>query len=571
MIATLRAFAWLRYRFLVNGLRGGKRRDSMERLSRVAAIAVPVLLLVFFLVAAAGLGALAFTGGRLIASDQIEPRAVLAVVRGLLLVVLAILLLAPLGASLHGSLPGVTRFLLLPIAPRTLHTIEVASGAADPWTAFLLPGFVLLPAGLAAGGRTGAAMSTLAAGAGFLLVLICLGALISFLLQWLLRDRRRAEIVTLVFMLVVSLGGMSVSFLVDPDMHTPASKSGEAARMRLNAVESLLKNQEELSWKLAVPSELYAHSLKCGLQGRVAQAWSGAAALAIEAVLVFLISAAVHRRILDAPETGRARRKAARSSAKEIRLPGLSPAAAAVAWVQVRTALRTVRGRLAIFLTAPPVILMLGILGRRMPGVSTFLMGQGYMLISIGVFMGMLSLHSILLNQFATDRAGLTLQFLSPIHARDLILGKAAGGAVLLGICLGLFLIATLVVAPGGSALLWAAALIGGLSSYIVMAPVAALLSALFPKPSDLGKMGNSGNAHAAAAVIGTVLTAIALIPSSLAILVGYHLLASPLLALCLMLLWSLLACVLALPLLGAAARMLEARRENLAQVAQSR
>jgi len=263
MIATLRAFAWLRYRFLVNGLRGGKRRDSMERLSRVAAVVVPALLLMFFLVAAVGLGALAFTGGRLVAMGEIEARVVLVVARLLLLIVLAILLLAPLGASLHGSLPGLTRFLLLPIAPRTLHFIEVAAGAADPWIAFLLPGFLLLPAGLAAGGRTGAALSALAAGAGCLLVLICLGALISLSLQWLLRDRRRAEIVTVVFMLLVSLGGMSVSFLVDPDMHTRGSRGGEAARVRLNAVESFLADQEGLSWKLLIPSELYARSLKC--------------------------------------------------------------------------------------------------------------------------------------------------------------------------------------------------------------------------------------------------------------------------------------------------------------------
>lgn len=168
-----------------------------------------------------------------------------------------------------------------------------------------------------------------------------------------------------------------------------------------------------------------------------------------------------------------------------------------------------------------------------------------YMLISIGVFMGKLSRQSILLNQFATDRAGL------------------------LGICLGLFLVAAL-VAPGGSALLWAAALISGLSSYIVMAPVAALPSALFPKPADLGKMGNSGNTHAAAALIGTLLTVVAAIPPTLVMGIGYQLLASPLPAFCLMLLWTLLACVLALPLLGEAARMLEARRENLAQVAHS-
>jgi len=489
MIATLRAFAWLRYRFLVNGLRGGRRRDSMERLSRIAAVAAPALLLLFFLAAAVGLGALALTGGRLVATGEMEARVVLVVARLLLLIVLAILLMAPLGASLHGSVPGLTRLLLLPIAPRTLHFLEVAAGAADPWFAFLLPGFVLLPVGLMAGGKPAAAVTGLAAGVCFLLVLICLAGLISFLLQWLLRDRRRAEIVTLVFMLAVSLGGMSMSFLVDPDMHVQGSGGGQQARVRLDSMKSFLKGGDDLSWKLAIPSELYARSLGRAIEGRFPAAWAAASLLLIEAAAVFLISGAIHRRLLDTPETGRARRKAGRSSAREIRVPWLSPAAAAVAWAQVRTSLRTVRGRLAVFLTAPPVILMMAALGRRMPGAAAFLMDQGYMLVSLGVLMGMLSLQSILLNQFATDRAGLTLQFLSPINARDLILGKAIGGAALLGACLALFLVAALVMVPGGSALLWAGVLVGGLSSSILCSPAAALLSALFPPPADLWKM----------------------------------------------------------------------------------
>lgn len=575
MIAALRAFAWLRYRFLVNGLRGGKRRDSMEGLSRFAAVAVPALVLVFFVVPAAGLGALAFTGGRLVATGEIEARVVLVLARLLLLIVLGILLLAPLGASLgttpHGSIPGLTRFLLLPIAPRMLHFIEVAAGAASPGIAFLFPAFVLLPVGLMAGGKPAAAIAGLAAGGGFLLVLVCLAGLISFLLQWLLRDRRQAEIVTVIFLLAVSLGGMSMSFLVDPDMHAQGSAGGEQARGRLDSMKSFLNGTDGLSWTLAIPAELYARALGWAIEGSLAAAWAAGALLLIEAMAVFLISGVIHRKILDSPGTGRRRRKSGRSAAREVRLPGVSPAAAAVALVQVRTALRTVRGRLAVFLTTLPVILMMAVLGRRMPGVSTFLLGHGYMLLSIGVFIGMLSLQSILLNQFATDRAGLTLQFVSPIHARDLILGKAAGGAALLSVALALFLAAALVMAPGGPALLWAAALVGGLSSYILMAPAAAVLSALFPKPADLGKIGSAGNPHAAAASIGLLLSVLAAIPPTLVMGIANYLLASPLLALLLMLLWTLLACALALPLSAAAARVLEARRENLAQVAQGR
>ena len=46
MIRSLRAFMWLRWHLLVNGIRGGERRDTLERVSRTLAVMAPILLLV---------------------------------------------------------------------------------------------------------------------------------------------------------------------------------------------------------------------------------------------------------------------------------------------------------------------------------------------------------------------------------------------------------------------------------------------------------------------------------------------------------------------------------------------
>ena len=38
MMRNLRAFVWLRWRLLVNSLRGGRKRDRLEEISRVLAM-----------------------------------------------------------------------------------------------------------------------------------------------------------------------------------------------------------------------------------------------------------------------------------------------------------------------------------------------------------------------------------------------------------------------------------------------------------------------------------------------------------------------------------------------------
>jgi len=162
------------------------------------------------------------------------------------------------------------------------------------------------------------------------------------------------------------------------------------------------------------------------------------------------------------------------------------------------------------------------------------------------------------------------MQFLAPLSDRDIVLGKTVAGGLLSGISILMVLAALLILAPSGSPLSWAAALVGCASMYILLAPVAVFSSAVFPKPADLSKMGKAGNAHGVAGFIGFILTLAVAVPPGLFGMAGL-ILESPLLALGLNLAWALIAAAIAYPLLLSAAKLVGERRENLALVAQGR
>ena len=75
MIRFLGAFAWLRWRILINTMKGGRRRDTLERLSRISAIVLPIVIYLCFGILAVGLAGLALAGGYLIGSDSSDTQA----------------------------------------------------------------------------------------------------------------------------------------------------------------------------------------------------------------------------------------------------------------------------------------------------------------------------------------------------------------------------------------------------------------------------------------------------------------------------------------------------------------
>ena len=164
------------------------------------------------------------------------------------------------------------------------------------------------------------------------------------------------------------------------------------------------------------------------------------------------------------------------------------------------------------------------------------------------------------MNFFGSDRAGLTLQLLSPIRDRDLAWGKIAGFAMIVAMGAVVCLAVSLSVARSGAAPYWIATLLGGAATFMLLSPVALWLSALFPVVSDLSKTGSGGNPHPLPMIAGTICTALFAAPAALIIMAAEFWFAN-----------DLVTIAVAVPLINLSARTIGYRRENLAMVAQGR
>jgi hypothetical protein len=208
MIRTLRIFAWLRWRLLLNGLRGSKRRDALERISRVLAVLAPALLVLPFGTAALLLAVLGFHAGRSLGIAGNEARTALFVARLVLFLVLLLPILVPLGRAAQTSRSGFARVLLLPIPRSTIHLAETIASLADPWLGFVVPGLACFAAGLLSAGRSEDALVALAAMLGVLAAVASLNALASFATDWIMRERRRGENFTFLLVVALSVAGL---------------------------------------------------------------------------------------------------------------------------------------------------------------------------------------------------------------------------------------------------------------------------------------------------------------------------------------------------------------------------
>jgi hypothetical protein len=566
MIRYLRAFAWLRWRILLNGLKGSKRRDTLERISRVAGLLAPILLFVPFGAAAVILGILGFYAGRNLGTGDVDPRTVLLVARVILFLVIILPVLVPLGRAMQTSRSGASRLLLLPIPRGALHHAEAIATLADPWLGFVIPGLLLFSLGLFSAGRAGDGLVAFVASIALLVAVASLSALSSFTTEWVMRDRRRGEVFTLLFVFLISIVGLlPMYFSTRFEDRVEAGRHGKHGHTSVAQFDARLP-----AWSRAVPSELYGRSVQAQVAGRSDEAWLLVAALLAEAAAIYGLSSAVHRKVLDTSGTGRARRSATRMNAGPERWPFLTPAATAVATVHARNALRSVRGRLAVILPGP-LFAGLALLARRIPDEVPFgerMSTQGYALLGFQCIFALYALQAFHLNQFASDRSGLSLHFLSPISDRDLLRGKAAGGAVIYGASLGLCFVCTWIVAPGGPTIAWLSVLLAAAATYAWLTPIAAALSALFPRTADLSKTGSGGNPHGLSVLAGTFAIPLLVTPPALVLGIVQDRLDRPVLALAMIAAWALLAIAISIPLLHPVASLVASRRENLALVA---
>jgi hypothetical protein len=559
MIRLARAFAWLRWRLLVNGLTRSRRRDDIERLSRALSVGLGILAGVAVFAIAGVLAAVAFSAAWRASADNIAARALLIAARALLGGATAVIVLGPIVRSLHGSASGYTRFALLPVPRTRMHLVEVLSGLTDPWLLLVLPALTALPAGFLLSGKVVPAIVSFAGGVLVAAALAALGCTLAFGAHLLLRNRRRGEMLTFVFVAGLMVLGMVPSIL---------ARRHEAATTDLAG-----RGGTALRWARVLPSEQYARAVELSFEDRPARAAGPLALLGGWSAIFYGLSWLAYRRLLESPAGESSRRAAGRLRYGMVRVPGLSSAASAVAVAEIRLVLRSVRGRTAVLLT-PPSMALLGFVfthARTPTGSEPFAASGTFWMACLAVSFSMLAVQPFLLNQFAIDRGGLQLTFLSPVSDEEMVRGKAVAGLLLWAATALLCLLALAIVVPRREPLLWSAVFLGGLAAQALMAPVAAVLSAWLPRTSDLNRLGSAGNPHAAASVGGAfVALGFAVPPVILGI--GVHMLSrSPAIVFMALVVWAAACGVLSSVLLRLAGRAVGSRRENLMFVAMGR
>ena len=566
-LRALRSIVWLRWRLLKNSLTS-KRRDSFEQVSRALALIVPLLIVALTAGTFVTVSIVGFVSGSMMADGRLASDSALLIVRIIVgLMAFTILSLAVVSPG-QSSLSKYTRLLLLPIHRRVLHIVEVVASLADPWIAVVGAGLTTLGIGVLAGGRPVAGLATLAAGWLTLAVIVCAASLAGFLVAWLMRDRRRGEMFTLVFVLAISVLSILPAFFSSSLESEPVP--GELKPKRTINAQEL--DRRLPGWTYFLPSELHGRTIGAALKQDSAAVGAGLAALAGQAFLLFVASAAVHRKMLDSLEGDSSRRRKRTLTFGFPRLPLLTPSASAVAWAMLRTSLRTVRGRLTIVLPGP----MLAVLTAGFKNIpdetwATHAGDYGFLLFGVMIFFTFYAMQALTMNMFGSDRAGLTMQLLAPVTNRQLAWGKLAGLGIVLGAAVTIAFVAALLVARPGPPAYWIAVVLGGVATFILVAPVAVWMSALFPVASDLSKTGAGGNPHPLPMFAGLFYTAAVAAPTAIIIAASYFWLKSSLAAAGLTAIWLAIACAVGIPLVNIASRAIGVRRENLAIVAQNR
>jgi hypothetical protein len=567
----LRAIMWLRWRLLKNSLIGGRKRDEVEQMARALAMVVPFMIVALSMGTFLSVCAVGYVGGRMMANGLVSSQSGLLVVRLLAGLMAFTIIALSLVSPAQSTLSRYTRLLLLPIPRRVLHLVEVLASMGDPWVAVVTAGLTTFAIGLYAGGQPAVAFAALLAAILTVSTVVCAGALVSFLIAWLMRDRRRGELLTLVFVMGFSLMSFVPAFMAR-SRETRLEETRSPARPARSKIDVAEFDRNLPAWTHYLPSELHGRAVAAAFANDRTGVANSLAALLLESVLLFLASGRVHRQMLGAMEGDRGRRRKTAIKLAAYRFPGLSGGSSAVAWALIRNTFRSVRGRLTILLPGP----MLGVLVAAFKGVpsdswTVDAASRGYLLFGAGLIFTFYAMHAISMNLFGSDRAGLTLQLLVPVTDRELVRGKLVGFAAVIGAGGLACLVTATVVAHSGSPAYWLAVILGGVATFCLVAPLAIWCSALFPVANDLSKTGSAGNPHPFAMVAGTLATALLFLPTVVILALAEFVFRSPLSAVAMAAGWVLVAAAIGFPLVKLAARAVSSRRENLALVAQNK
>ncbi len=566
MIGILRAFAWLRWRMFINSLERTGSRDMLERFSIAAEKLKPIMAAVLMIPSGLALATLGAAAGYALASGE-SASLLVRVPRYVLAAFPALSVVGPLFLPAADRVNPV-RILLLPIERRTLYAAQTAAALGDIWIAPLLPLVAAVPFGLAAGGAPGAALVSAAGGVLLTALVLAVSSTTTSVIHMAVRDRRRGEILTLIVMLAIPIASMLPGLLLG------AAPSGNqhgdtGALERLMAAAPWVRPTllRVASW---YPTELYATAIAAAVAGHVARMAAAVAGLAAEAAVVTLGGWLVFRRVMDSPFSSRARKGVRARAIWERRLPGLSPGASAVALAHCRLAVRSPRGRAMV--VAPVALVFVYALLMRQDFSYLTLAGwaldPGLVMASFGAFVCLLSTLPITMNQFGIDTGGLTRVLLSPLSDGDYLAGKAVGNALIAAVPAALTVGASWAAAPGSrDTAPWTLLAPALLAIYLLVAPVAAMLSALFPKKVDLNSIGRQSNAHGVAGTLG-ILALLAAGAATFAAAAGAsYVFTDPVLRLAAVSVWCGVSAAVCAALFVPAKRLFAARRENLAML----
>ncbi len=396
------------------------------------------------------------------------------------------------------------------------------------------------------------------AGAVLLIVAIVgLSSLAISVLHLVARDRRRGELVALVFIIVLPLVGM-----------IPGLMAGGGKRKAGQPRQPLLPawTQTYTGGALALhPAQMFTTATRRAIAGDTAQAGRSLVALGAITIALHGLGLLAFLKVLNSPGSTGARRSAPMSTLWTRRIPGLTTGASAVALAQLRLAMRTPRGR-SIMISPLAMLFIFGVMMYRGSGTmdfGPFKFGSGLGLATFAAAVCMLSILPIAMNQFAVDGPGLTMTLLSPLEDAELLAGKAAGNALIQLLPLLVAIGVTLIVFPAGSRALWATLPLALLAIHFIVSPLAAICSATFPREVNMNSIGRGSNAHGAAGLLGMLSFVGASVPPILITLFALRTLERPILAPVLMAVWCLIAYGIGRVLFGPARRIFRARREN--------
>lgn len=564
MRTFLSAWAWLRWRTFMNAIERSERVDRVARFSRALEALGPIVVAVMMIPAALMAIVFGMATGYGLAGGEMWGVPLMHAMRIVLFGVILFTVMGPIVLPSGRGIASLPRLLLLPVPHRVLFAGELLGGLAEPWTLLGSLAIVMVAVGALVAGHVTLALVAALGGAALIMALLAIGALSGALLHVMMRDRKRGEWIVVAFFTLIPLAAMA------PAMIAGASADGAGWEEEFESrMEGMLETPANGALA-AFPGELFMATV-----ARTAGATPGNAALPI-AGLALMTAAAVAggwtlwKRTIDRGGISRGRSKEAHAGAgvpSSLRMM-LTPRRA-VAFTFLQHVLRTARGRTTVL---PSVIMTLvfagfvGAQGGMMLGKIP--LSDGFSIAVFGVLMAFLTMIQLWMNQFAIDKAGLTMLCLQPLTTREILGGKMAGAAALVAALAALPIIAGLAVGASRSFEYWMVLVIGSVAAFMVIAPLAAIISAVFPKHVDLASIGQKSNAHAAAGFIGMLAVMAAAAPAAATAVLGFRVMKSGYAAVGLTAAWLVIAAGLHWGLRKMAVRVFENRRESLMAVA---